>query len=126
MLTALTVRIMFVLVSRGTGFPRRVCVVVCCPSGYFGPVMERKCSISHRCPAVVCLPPAAPRCYPLHGQLAHGSPTKQVRDFTNVKQLYESIARAFGIETSSVSSRLRPAFDFAHGCARDPVPRRRP
>ena len=38
-----------------------------------------------------------------HCQLAHGSPTKQVRDFTNVKQLYESIAKAFGISTGEVS-----------------------
>ena len=38
-----------------------------------------------------------------HVQLAHGSPTRQVRDFTNVKQLYESIAKAFGIATSDVS-----------------------
>ena len=38
-----------------------------------------------------------------HCQLAHGSPTKQVKDFTNVKQLYESIAKAFGIPTESVS-----------------------
>jgi len=37
-----------------------------------------------------------------HVQLAHGSPTKQVRDFTNVKQLYESIAKAFGIDTTSI------------------------
>jgi|EP00049_Salpingoeca_infusionum_P017044 hypothetical protein len=37
-----------------------------------------------------------------HCQLAHGSPTKQVRDFTNVKQLYESIAKAFGIATSEI------------------------
>jgi hypothetical protein len=37
-----------------------------------------------------------------HVQLAHGSPTKQVRDFTNVKQLYESIAKAFGIATSDI------------------------
>jgi hypothetical protein len=35
-------------------------------------------------------------------QLAHGSPTRQVRDFTNVKQLYESIAKAFGIPTSDI------------------------
>lgn len=40
-----------------------------------------------------------------HCQLAHGSPTKQVRDFTNVKQLYESIAKAFSIPTSDVSVR---------------------
>lgn len=39
-----------------------------------------------------------------HCQLAHGSPTKQVRDFTNVKQLYESIAKAFGISTGDVNS----------------------
>jgi hypothetical protein len=37
-----------------------------------------------------------------HCQLAHGSPTKQVRDFTNVKQLYESIAKAFGIATNEI------------------------
>ena len=36
-------------------------------------------------------------------QLAHGSPTRQVCDFTNVKQLYESIAKAFQIATSDVS-----------------------
>lgn len=37
-----------------------------------------------------------------HCQLAHGSPTKQIRDFTNVKQLYESMAKAFGISTSEI------------------------
>ena len=36
-------------------------------------------------------------------QLAHGSPTRQIRDFTNVKQLYESIAKAFGVKTTDVS-----------------------
>jgi hypothetical protein len=37
-----------------------------------------------------------------HVQLAHGSPTRQVRDFTNVKQLYESIAKAFGIQSTDI------------------------
>lgn len=37
-----------------------------------------------------------------HCQLAHGSPTRQVRDFTNVKQLYESIAKAFTIPTNDI------------------------
>lgn len=37
-----------------------------------------------------------------HCQLADGSPTRQIRDFTNVKQLYESIAKAFGIPTSDI------------------------
>jgi len=37
-----------------------------------------------------------------HCQLAHGSRTKQVRDFTNVKQLYESIASAFEIQTKEI------------------------
>lgn len=54
--------------------------------------------------------PAAPEAAPpaetfdmvFHAQLAHGSPTKQVRDFTNVKQLYESIAKAFGIATNEI------------------------
>lgn len=35
-------------------------------------------------------------------QLAHGSPTRNVRDFTNVKQLYESIAKAFGISATDI------------------------
>lgn len=39
-----------------------------------------------------------------HCQLAHGSSTKQIRDFTNVKQLYESIAKAFGVPTGDVCS----------------------
>lgn len=53
--------------------------------------------------------PAAPAAAPaetfdmvFHAQLAHGSPTRQVRDFTNVKQLYESIAKAFTISTSDI------------------------
>jgi len=37
-----------------------------------------------------------------HCQLAHGSPTRQIRDFTNVKQLYESIAKAFGVQTKDI------------------------
>lgn len=37
-----------------------------------------------------------------HVQLAQGSPTRQVRDFTNVKQLYESIAKAFSIQTTDI------------------------
>lgn len=37
-----------------------------------------------------------------HVQLAHGSGTKQVRDFTNVQQLYDSIAREFGIASSDI------------------------
>ena len=46
-----------------------------------------------------------------HVQLAHGSPTRQVRDFTNVKQLYESIAKAFGIPTTDVSAlAIQPLF----------------
>jgi hypothetical protein len=42
--------------------------------------------------------PAAPEQFDMvfHVQLAHGSETKQVRDFTNVQQLYDSIAREFG------------------------------
>eukprot|EP01147_Barroeca_monosierra_P010041 gene10041-2214_t len=37
-----------------------------------------------------------------HCQLAHGSPTKQIRDFTNVKQLYEAIAKAFSLSTGDL------------------------
>jgi hypothetical protein len=38
-----------------------------------------------------------------HCQLAHGSPTRQIRDFANVKQLYEAIGKAFGIKATDVS-----------------------
>lgn len=47
-----------------------------------------------------------------HCQLAHGSPTRQIRDFTNVKQLYESIAKAFGIKTEEVKSFISPLLTF--------------
>jgi len=47
-------------------------------------------------------PPAESFDMVFHAQLAHGSQTKQVRDFTNVKQLYESIAKAFNINTQEI------------------------
>merc|ERR1719240_2488749 len=47
-------------------------------------------------------PPAETFDMVFHVQLAHGSQTKQVRDFTNVKQLYESIAKAFGISDKDI------------------------
>lgn len=56
-------------------------------------------------PAAPAAPPAGEADHfdmVFHCQLAHGSPTRQVRDFTNVKQLYESIAKAFGIETKDI------------------------
>jgi len=39
-----------------------------------------------------------------HAQLAHGSPTKKIVEFSNVKELYQRIAEAFGIPSSEVSS----------------------
>ena len=39
-------------------------------------------------------------------QLAHGSATKKVKDFTNVKQLHKNIAEAFGITASDVSGMI--------------------
>jgi len=53
-------------------------------------------------PATPAAAPAEQFDMVFHVQLAHGSPTKQVRDFTNVKQLYESIAKAFGINTTDI------------------------
>lgn len=41
-----------------------------------------------------------------HCQLAHGSPTRDVKDFSNVKELYTKIAKAFEIEPSDVRSLL--------------------
>ena len=37
-----------------------------------------------------------------HCQLAHGSPTKEIRDFSNVKELYARIAEAFEIPADQV------------------------
>ena len=37
-----------------------------------------------------------------HTQLAHGSATKEVKDFSNVKELYAKIAVAFDIPTTDV------------------------
>jgi hypothetical protein len=53
-------------------------------------------------PATPAAAPAESFDMVFHVQLAHGSPTKQVRDFTNVKQLYESIAKVFGIPTETI------------------------
>ena len=43
-----------------------------------------------------------------HCQLAHGSPTKEIKDFTNVKELYARIAAAFGISPDQVCPYLSP------------------
>ena len=37
-----------------------------------------------------------------HCQLAHGSPTREIKDFSNVKELYAKIAEVFGISPSEV------------------------
>ena len=37
-----------------------------------------------------------------HCQLAHGSPTKEIKDFSNVKELYARIAEAFEIPANQV------------------------
>ena len=37
-----------------------------------------------------------------HAQLAHGSPTKKIMEFSNVKELYQRIAEVFGISSSEV------------------------
>lgn len=38
-----------------------------------------------------------------HCQLAHGSATKDVKDFSNVKELYGKIAEVFGMSVLEVS-----------------------
>ena len=40
-----------------------------------------------------------------HTQLAHGSATKEVKDFSNVKELYAKIAVAFDIPTTDVCNK---------------------
>ena len=37
-----------------------------------------------------------------HCQLAHGSPTKEIKDFSNVKELYARIADGFGVPPDQV------------------------
>ena len=38
-----------------------------------------------------------------HCQLAHGSATKQIKDFSNVKELYQKITEVFSLNESDVS-----------------------
>ena len=38
-----------------------------------------------------------------HCQLAHGSATMQIKDFSNVKELYQKISAAFGLTQDDVS-----------------------
>ena len=37
-----------------------------------------------------------------HAQLAHGSPTGKIANFTNVKELYQRIGETFGISPTEV------------------------
>ena len=66
-------------------------------------------TMEHRHWTQVAPPPAPPTStipsrheLAFHTQLAHGSPTKEVKDFTNVKELYAKIAVAFDIPTTDV------------------------
>lgn len=38
-----------------------------------------------------------------HCQLSHGSPTKDIKDFSNVKELYAKVGEAFGIDPNTVN-----------------------
>lgn len=44
-----------------------------------------------------------------HCQLAHGSATREIKDFSNVRDLYARIAEAFATASSEVSSLCRTA-----------------
>ena len=37
-----------------------------------------------------------------HTQLAHGSPTRKIKDFSNVRELYQRIGEVFSVPTSDV------------------------
>ena len=37
-----------------------------------------------------------------HSQLAHGSATKEIKDFSNVKELYQKITESFGLGPNEV------------------------
>ena len=37
-----------------------------------------------------------------HTQLAHGSPTRKIRDFSNVRELYQRIGEVFSIPSTDV------------------------
>ena len=45
-----------------------------------------------------------------HCQLAHGSPTKEIRDFSNVKELYSRIAEAFQVPVDQVMELVGQVF----------------
>lgn len=47
-----------------------------------------------------------------HCQLAHGSPTKEIKDFSNVKELYARIAAAFDLTPDQVCTKGLLVFDF--------------
>jgi len=55
-----------------------------------------------KAPEAPAAPPAEIVEMVFHCQLAHGSATKQIRDFTNVKELYEVMAKAFSIKTEDI------------------------
>ena len=40
-----------------------------------------------------------------HSQLAHGSATREIKDFSNVKELYQKLVDAFGLAPNEVCSR---------------------
>lgn len=42
-----------------------------------------------------------------HTQLAHGSPTRKIRDFSNVRELYQRIGEVFSVPTTDVSATVR-------------------
>lgn len=39
-----------------------------------------------------------------HTQLAHGSPTRKIRDFSNVRELYQRIGEVFSVPSTDVRS----------------------
>jgi len=63
-------------------------------------------------PAPVTAPPSQPQPtedqqkeankLTFHAQLAHGSPTAKLESFTNLKQLYNSIAVAFNVQVEEI------------------------
>ncbi len=64
------------------------------------PVPPQPSHWSHAPPPHTVIPPRRELVF--HCQLAHGSATKDIKDFSNVKELYGKIATAFGLSTSEV------------------------
>ena len=66
-------------------------------------------------PAKPATAPETPTRFVFYAQLAHGSPTGKVEGFTNVRELYQKIAKTFQVQASEVGEHLE-SLSFMRAC----------